>query len=140
MRKTARPGKENGIGTIGFTELSSTDSAATRSFLEKAFRWKFEEVQMPNGQYLSYKGPDGNTLGIRPVQQSETPNSTNYVRVKDIKLAEAKVIDVGGKIILPRTDIPGMGGFFWFKIPSGPMMACWQDVPQPTKKDKTRER
>ena len=96
---------------------------------------------MPNGQYLSYKGLYGNTLGIRPVQQSETPNSMNYVRVKDLKLAETKVLSAGGKIILPRTDIPGMGGFFWFRIPSGPIMACWQDAPQPTKKkDKTRER
>jgi predicted enzyme related to lactoylglutathione lyase len=123
---------------MGFTELSSTDSAATRSFLEKAFRWKFAEVQMPNGQYLSYKSPDGNTLGIRPVQQFEAPNSMNYVRVEDLKLAETKVLDAGGKIILPRTDIPEMGSFFWFKIPSGPLMACWQDAPKPTKMDRTR--
>jgi len=139
LSRRAGPGKGSGIGTMGFTELSSTDSAATRSFLEKAFRWRFEEVQMPNGQYLSYKGPDGNTSGIRPVQQAEAPNSMNYVRVEDLKQAETKVIDSGGKIILPRTDIPGMGSFFWFKIPSGPMMTCWQDAPS-TKKDRIRER
>ncbi len=129
MSKRASPSKESGIGTMGFTELSSTDSSATRSFLEKAFRWKFEEVPMPNGQYLSYKSPDGNILGIRPAQQSESPSSMNYVRVTDLKRAETKVLDAGGKIVLPRTDIPGMGSFFWFKIPSGPMMACWQDAP-----------
>ena len=115
---------------MGFTELSSTDSAATRSFLEKAFHWRFEEVQMPNGEYLTYKSPDGNTLGIRRAQRSEAPSSMKYVRVKDLKQAETRVLDAGGKIILPRTEIPGMGSFFWFKIPSGPMMACWQDAPQ----------
>jgi uncharacterized protein len=124
---------------MGFTELSSTDSGATRSFLEKAFRWKFEEVPMPNGQYLSYKSPNGNTVGIRSARQSEAPSSMNYVRVEDLRLAETRVLDAGGKIILPRTDIPGMGSFFWFKIPSGPMMACWQDAPQPTKTERTRE-
>ncbi len=135
MNKRIGSGEDTGTGTMGFTELSSRDSAATRSFLEKAFRWKFEEVHMPNGHYLSYKSPDGNTVGIRPVQQSEPPSSMNYVRVEDLKLAEAKVLGAGGEIILPRTDIPGMGSFFWFKIPAGPMMACWQDAPQPTKRD-----
>jgi uncharacterized protein len=130
MSKRTGPGKE-GIGTIGFTELSSTDSRATRSFLEKVFLWKFEEVPMPNGQYLSYRSPDGNTLGIRSAQQSEGPSSMNYVRVKNLKEAEARVLDAGGKIVLPRTEIPGMGSFFWFKVPSGPIMACWQDAVQP---------
>lgn len=137
--KRAEPGRDE-MGAMGFTELSTTDSEATRSFLEKAFQWRFEEIQMPTGKYLSYRGPNGNTLGIRMAQQSESPSSMNYVRVDDLKKAEARIRDLGGKIILPRTEIPGMGSFFWFKIPSGPMMACWEDEPQPTKKDRTRER
>jgi uncharacterized protein (TIGR02453 family) len=56
----------------------------------------------------------------------------NYVRVEDLRQAEESVRGAGGKIILPRTDIPGMGSFFWFKIPSGPLMACWQDAPPQT--------
>ena len=137
MAKRVEPDKESGIGTMGFTELSSTDAGATRFFLEKAFHWRFEEVQMPNGEYLTYKSPDGNTLGIRQAERSEAPSSMNYVRVKDLKQAETRVLDAGGKIILPRTDIPGMGSFFWFKVPSGPMMACWQDAAQPTSRDRT---
>src|ERR671925_658750 len=113
---------------MGFTEISTTDSTVTRSFLEKSFRWKFEEVRIPTGQYLTYQSPDGNTLGIRPAQQSETPTSMNYVRVDDLKQAEARIRELGGQIVLPRTDIPGMGSFFWFRIPSGPIMACWQNL------------
>ena len=82
---------------------------------------------MPNGKYLSYRSPEGNTLGIRSTQQAEAPGSMNYVRVEDLKQAEISVREAGGKIILQRTDIPGMGSFFWFKIPSGPLMACWHD-------------
>jgi uncharacterized protein len=140
LSKRGVAGKESGIGIMGFTELSSTDSGATRAFLEKAFRWKFEEVQMPNGQYLSYRSPDGNTLGVRRAQQSEAPSSINYVRVEDLKQAETRVINAGGKIILPRTDIPGMGSFFWFKIPSGPMMACWQDAPRTVERPRNPSR
>lgn len=139
MSKKAVSTKIHEMGTMGFTELSTNDSAATRQFLEKTFRWKFEEIPMPNGKYFSYRSADGNTLGIRQAQQSEGPSSMNYVRVEDLKLAEARIRGAGGEIVLPRTDIPNMGSFFWFKIPSGPMMACWQDAPQPSKKDKTRQ-
>jgi predicted enzyme related to lactoylglutathione lyase len=120
--------KQATTAAIGFTELSSTDSQASREFLEKAFHWKFQEVQMLNRKYLTYQSPDGNTLGIRPAQKAEAPGSMNYVRVEDLHHAERSVKDAGGTIILPRTDIPGMGSFFWFKVPSGPLMACWQDA------------
>jgi predicted enzyme related to lactoylglutathione lyase len=83
---------------------------------------------MPRGKYLSYRSPDGNTLGIRPAQRAEAPGSMNYVRVEDLKRAENSVREAGGEIVLQRTDIPGMGSFFWFKVPSGPLMACWQDA------------
>ena len=66
-------------------------------------------------------------LGIRPAQQAEAPGSMNYVRVEDLTRAEESIREAGAQIILPRTDIPGMGSFFWFKIPYGPLMACWQD-------------
>lgn len=122
--------KATTAAAMGFTELSSTDAEASRSFLEKAFHWNFQEIQMPNGKYLSYRTPEGNQLGIRMTQQAEAPGSMNYLRVQDLKQAEVSVREAGGKIILPRTDIPGMGSFFWFKIPSGPLMACWQDAPQ----------
>ena len=115
-------------GAMAFTELASTILSETRKFLEETFGWRFDSVQMPTGQYLTFQNPAGTTVGIRPAQKSEIPGSTNYVRVDDLDEAERNVRKKGGQIILPRTDIPGMGSFFWFKIPSGPLMACWQDL------------
>jgi uncharacterized protein len=118
-------------GAMAFTELASTNLPETRKFLEETFGWKFDSVQMPTGQYLTFQNPAGNTVGIRPAQKSETPGSTNYVLVKDLDEAERNVRKKGGQVVLPRTDIPGMGSFFWFKIPAGPIMACWQDSKKP---------
>ena len=118
------------MSSLGFTELSTTDSAATREFLEKAFRWKFREIQMPTGKYFTYRSPGGNQLGIRAAQQAEAPTSMNYVRVADLSKAQLRISELGGKVVLPRTDIPKMGSFFWFRVPSGPIMACWQDAPK----------
>src|SRR5215470_13345454 len=128
MSRRQRPSGQAIRAAIGFTELSSTNTDASRSFLEKAFHWSFQEIQMPQGKYLSYRTPEGATLGIRSARQAEAPVSMNYVRVDDLGEAEGNVRAAGGEVVLPRTDIPGMGSFFWFKIPSGPLMACWQDA------------
>ena len=53
----------------------------------------------------------------------------NYVRVDDLDGASRKIVRAGGEIVLPRVDIPGMGSFFWFRIPGGPILAAWQDAP-----------
>ena len=118
-------------GNMAFTELASTNPSETRKFLEETFGWKFDAVQMPTGSYLTFQNPKGTTVGIRTAQKSEIPGSTNYVLVDDLDEAERIVRKKGGQIILPRTDIPSMGSFFWFKIPSGPIMACWQDSRRP---------
>ena len=68
--------------------------------------------------------------GIRPTQPKEAPGSTNYVRVPDLDAALQRVKSAGGEVVLPRVDVPQMGSFFWFRVPGGPVMACWQDAPE----------
>jgi uncharacterized protein len=113
-------------GSLAFTELASEDPRATRRFLERVFGWKFQSVQMPMGEYLSYQTPDGRG-GIRPVRASEPPSSLAYVRVGDLSAAQQRIESEGAVIVLPRVDVPGMGSFLWFRVPGGPILALWQD-------------
>src|SRR5947209_6613912 len=123
-------------GSMAFSEFSSTDPAKTRSFLEKVFGWRFESVQFPMGEYLSFRTPGGGQGGIRPAQAKEVPGSTSYVRVDDLDAARKKVERARGEIVLPRVDVPGMGSFFWFRAPGGPILAAWQDAPAlPTERE-----
>ena len=75
-RKTTR-GDADQNGSMAFSEFSSTDPAATRSFLEKVFDWRFESVKFPMGEYLSFRTPGGGQGGIRPAQAKEIPGSTS---------------------------------------------------------------
>ena len=129
MAKRKGTNATGGDGAVAFTELASADPAATRAFLEKIFDWDFESVRMPMGDYLSYRTPGGGRGGIRSTQAKEMPQSMNYVRVEDLDAALTRIRRAGGEIVLPRVDVPDMGSFFWFRIPGGPMMACWQDAP-----------
>ena len=122
-------------GTLAFSELASTDPGATRSFLERTFGWSFESVTFPMGEYLSFTTPGGGRGGVRPVAPKEVPGSMNYVLVQDLDAATTKIKRAGGEIVLPRVDVPGMGSFFWFRVPGGPIMACWQDAPAATSEE-----
>jgi uncharacterized protein len=116
-------------GGLAFTELASENPDATRRFLEKVFGWKFRSIRMPMGEYLAYETPDGRG-GIRPVQSAERPSSLSYIRVRDLEEASTRIRSAGAQIVLPRVDVPGMGCFFWFRVPGGPLLACWQDFPE----------
>ena len=134
-RKTTR-GDADRNGSMAFSEFSSTDPAATRSFLEKVFGWRFESVKFPMGEYLSFRTPGGGQGGIRPAQAKEIPGSTSYVRVDHLDAARKKVERAGGEIVLPRVDVPGMWSFSWFRAPGGPILAAWQDAPAlPTERE-----
>ncbi len=85
---------------------------------------------MPAGEYLSFRTPGGGQGGVRPVQKGEAPSNLSYIRVRDLDQARKKVERWGARLVLPRVDVPGMGSFFWFQIPGGPIMACWQDAPR----------
>ena len=139
-RKDGRvePGSKAGAGPSGaleFVELSSEDPRATQRFLEGVFEWSFETRAMPQGEYLAYRAPGGGRGGIRPTRPTEAPASLSYVRVDDLSRALKRVQDAGGKVVLPRVDVPGMGSFFWFRAPGGPILACWQDAPEESKKE-----
>ena len=128
--------KEAFTAVPAFTELASTDPAASQRFLEKVFGWSFETMRMPQGEYLSYRTPMGGQGGIRPTQGSEPPGSTNYIRVPNLDAAQKRVKAAGGEVVLARVDVPQMGSFFWFRVPGGPVMACWQDAPDAPSRDK----
>jgi uncharacterized protein len=129
MARKTDPKETDGEGTMAFSELSSTDPAATRKFLERVFSWRFQSVQFPMGEYLSFRTPGSGQGGIRATQEKETPGSLNYVRVLDLDAARTKIERAGGEIVMPRVDVPGMGSFFWFRVPGGPVLAAWQDSP-----------
>jgi predicted enzyme related to lactoylglutathione lyase len=115
--------------SLAFTEMASEDPVQTRRFLERVFGWKFRSVTMPQGEYHSFDIPGGGRGGIRSTQPTEAPSSLSYVRVPDLERARQRVERGGATIVLPRVDVPGMGSFFWFRIPGGLVLACWQDAP-----------
>ena len=126
----ARPKPPSRVtGMLAHTELASTDPEATRRFLGQVFGWEFETAKPASRKLISYQTPGGARGSIRPTRPEESPGSINYVLVTNLESSASKVKKWGGEIVLPRVDVPGMGSFFWFKVPGGPVLACWEDAP-----------
>ena len=129
MAKPTGRARRREIGMLAHTEIASADPERVRRFLEEMFNWDFEKIKGLGGERIAFQTPGGARGSIRKTHPEETPLSVNYILVEDLDAMTSKVKQLKGEIVLPRTDVPGMGSFFWFSLPGGPVMACWQDAP-----------
>ena len=115
--------KAPAFGTIVHCELYSEDPAKTKEFYTKVFGWKFEEI--PNAGYWLIKSPERPHGGLlqrrRPTKPDGflPPPTLNYILVKSVDEAAKRIVDAGGKILVPKYEIPGMGFFSVFEAPGG---------------------
>ena len=119
---------------IQHIEFVSTKPNELKKFLEKQFGWKFETMKIPGGagDYHSFRTPDGNGGGVLAPQMPSQPIAvTPYINVENCEAAETSCKKNGATIIMPTTEIPGMGKFFQFQVAGGPPLACWQSTASP---------
>lgn len=117
------------IHAIQHVELVSTQPAEFTRFLETQFGWTFETHKMPNGEYHAFRTPDGNGGGVTaPMMPSQPIAATPYINVADIDATLRSCEKNGAKILMPVTEVPGQGRFFWFQVAGGPPLACWQQT------------
>jgi hypothetical protein len=110
-------------GTIVHCELYSDDPAATQAFYEAVFGWRFQEI--PGADYWLIRAPERPHGGLLRRRRPEKPGgfdppaTLNYIHVRSIEEATRKVVEAGGKILVPRYEIPNMGSFAVFQAPGG---------------------
>lgn len=114
--------------TICHIEWSSTDLEKTRTFLSGLFDWKFESW---GENYIVFTPPDGVGGGIAQVDTvipGESP--VVYVEVEEINLYLEKVLNLGGSVAIPKTEIPTLGWFAHVKDPDGNIVGLFQGMEQ----------
>jgi len=115
-----------GPGQFCWDELMTTDPAAAGAFYAAVFGWQPDAVDMGGG--MTYHllrrpgttGPDGKAIGAGGMMKSPpgVPHSfwLAYVAVDNADQSSEKAARLGGKVMVPPTDIPNVGRF-----------ACWSD-------------
>jgi uncharacterized protein len=111
-------------GAFSWNELMTTDPDAARRFYTELFGWTFETMNMANGAYHAAKVGDTSVGGImamppEPKAGGMPPNWGSYVTVDDVDATVAQVGRLGGKLLVPATDIPAVGRFAVIQDPQG---------------------
>ena len=103
---------------IVHVEFSAKDREVSGKFYGDLFGWKIE--QMPEMNYAMFEPGEGIGGGLNPVQEGNPAGTVVvYIGTDDIEASLAKAEQLGGKAIVPKTEIPGMGWFGMFLDPSG---------------------
>ena len=113
--------------SIVHIEISSKDRKKTAKFYGEVFGWKSEDF--PEMNYTTFETGEGVGGGFNPVGDvSPAGTVTVYIGTEDVTESLKSVVAAGGKVVVPESDIPGMGKFGLFKDPDGNMIGLYKDL------------
>lgn len=126
------------MGKVVHFEIPADDLDRARTFYGKVFGWRIDTMPMPGGgEYtgLTTTAVDEKTMtptepgainGGMMQRDAATPAPVITIDVEDIDAALAEIEAAGGSTVTPRTAIPGMGAFGYFKDSEGNVMGLFQ--------------
>jgi uncharacterized protein len=115
-------------GQFSWNELVTTDPDAATNFYTQLFGWTTQEFPMPEFTYTVVNAGGANTGqgGIMPLPPSAKgmpPAWISYVTVDNADTTAKQAEKLGGKIMVPPRDIPGVGRFAVIQDPQGAAIA-----------------
>lgn len=104
---------------IVHVEFSANDPNESGKFYEALFGWKIQF--QPEMDYVLYETGSGPGGGFAKVdnQMYKAGDTLVYVNSDDIDASLTKVEALGGKTLVPKSEIPGIGWFAIFSDPTG---------------------
>ena len=112
-------------GTFSWCELITTDVEAAKAFYSQLFGWTMETVthEADEGMQYNLVKVDGTEIGGIMAVPAHAPGMPPcwgaYVTVDDVDAAAGKAGELGGDVVVPLTDIPGVGRFCVIRDPQG---------------------
>ena len=120
-------------------EIPADDVERAKGFYGEVFGWKLDTTPVGEGEYTSaittavdpktYAPTEpGGINGGMMNRSAETPSPVITVGVDDIDQRLKEIESSGGTIVTPRTAIPDMGAFAYFKDTEGNVMGLWESA------------
>ena len=105
-------------------EIPAADLVKAAQFYQALFGWKItRDEKMDYSMWEPSEGPGG---GFSPLDEQVKPGDVLiYIDSEDIEVDLKQVVNLGGKVIRPKTEITGIGWFGIFKDPTGNTIALY---------------
>ena len=113
-----------GHGIFSLNELLTNDLASAKAFYGELLGWTYTETKDIYGNPYLVILRDGIVIGGMMLKDGVVPEDVpplwdSYVSVDDVDASAKKVEELGGKVMLPPTDIPDVGRFCVIQDPQG---------------------
>lgn len=109
-------------------EIPSDDPDRTMDFFKKTFGWSFE--QFGEEDYWFVKTGEEEEMGIDGgIMKRNDPNQpvVNSIMVDSVDESTQMIEENGGKVVVPKFAIPGMGWVAYFQDPDGNVHGIWEN-------------
>jgi predicted enzyme related to lactoylglutathione lyase len=121
-------------------EIPADDLDRAKTFYGSVFGWDLQTMAMADGEYTSvvttpvdeqtYAPTEPGAINGGMRQRDErTPTPVITIDVDAIDDALKEIEASGGSTVAPRTAIPGMGAFAYFKDSEGNVLGLWETTP-----------
>ncbi|MBV8329834.1 MAG: VOC family protein [Verrucomicrobia bacterium] len=115
-------------GQFSWNELLTTDPAAATKFYTQLFGWTTQEYPMPEFVYTvvtagGATSGQGGIMAIPPSSKGMPPAWVSYVTVDNVDNRASQAEKLGGKIVVPPSDIPNVGRFAVIQDPQGAVIS-----------------
>lgn len=108
-------------------EIPSANVNAAAKFYSDLFGWRI--VNAPEMNYTMWEDGSGSGGGFPEVSKDNPAGQVLvYIDSDDIESDLKKVVELGGKVIYPKTEIPQTGWFGVFQDPTGNVLALYTSM------------
>lgn len=107
-------------------ELMVSDVAKARAFYGKVFDWRFDDAKYPGYTMVTTGSEPGGGLMEKPASAPAAALNT-YFKVDDVQKTLRNVVESGGTVVVPKTEIPNMGWFAMFLDPDRIAVGVFQE-------------
>jgi predicted enzyme related to lactoylglutathione lyase len=112
------------VGNVAHFAINATDIDASQRFYVEVFGWHltpwgppgFLKIERADG---SLPGPVGALQNHRDLVPGTPPAIELTVAVEDVDEARAACLHAGGRVLMEKTAIPGVGELVFLQDPSG---------------------
>lgn len=124
------------MNRVSFFEIPSKDLERSKKFYTDLFGWQLNNLDEDNIMATTTQS-DENGQPTSPgaingsIFRATKIGAANFViEVDDIDAYLKKIEEAGGKIAVPKTDVPGMGSYARFLDPDKNTVGIWQNTQQ----------
>jgi predicted enzyme related to lactoylglutathione lyase len=118
-------------GDYNHIEIPADDTKRARAFYEGLFGSTFTDTQF--GDYALYataSGEQGVSGGLGKRGETAPMSTRNYVSVDSIEAALARAVELGGRVIENKDEVPGVGWWAVIADTEGNELGIFESMPR----------